>query len=229
MGNLLGTVPTDDFGNYSFFALSGFDYELYAATCKPRGGTNVADVNLVVAHLLGNALTGIQFLASDVNDDGVISVGDYNLLVSELLGSNPVWAAPDWVFENPSFTLTGDLTVDFQGLSSGDPDGSYAVPFGSFACEFEIFISGISWGDEITWEFRDADANVVLSGGPYGQGFSDTQTTSGCNAPYEFYMETFGTFGDNEPDYEIWRDGIMIHSGTLLGNDEITISGITCP
>jgi hypothetical protein len=129
---LLGTVPTDDFGSYAFLALPG-EYALYASTMKPRGGTNVADVNLVVAHLLGNPLTGLQFLAADVNDDGLISVGDYNFLVSELLGSNPVWAAPDWLFENPAFTLTGDLVVDFQGLSSGDPDGSYAVPFGSFA------------------------------------------------------------------------------------------------
>lgn len=230
LGNLLGTVPTDDFGYYSFFALGGLDYELYASTCKPRGGTNVADVNLVVAHLLGNPLTGVRFLAADVNDDGLISVGDYNLLVSELLGANPVWAAPDWVFESPSFTLNSDLTVNFQGLASGDPDGSFAVPFGNFCpCEFVITISSTGYLDETSFTFTDNLSNVVLLGGPFDFGSTNVFYHTDTNPPYTFYLETMGSFNDNIANYTIENSfGDILFQGTVLGGTDVTITNITC-
>lgn len=128
---VIATTVTGIDGSFQFTNISDGSYTYAGSTLKPRGGSNVADVNLIVAHLLGNSLTGLPFLAADVNDDGLISVGDYNLLVSELLGANPVWAAPDWIFSNPAIIVSGgNVTVNLHALCSGDPDGSYLPPPG---------------------------------------------------------------------------------------------------
>jgi hypothetical protein len=128
----LESTTTDDFGHFEFTVVPG-DYNLTAVSLKPRGGTEVGDANMVINHILGSPLTGLQFLAADVTNDGVVDVSDLNGLVNDILG-NPGWAAPDWFFENPSFTVSAasDLTEDFQGLCSGDPNGSYTPPYGAF-------------------------------------------------------------------------------------------------
>ena len=121
----LGTLMTDPLGYFETRVLAG-DYSLEPSTTKPRGGTEVGDINLVINHILGTPLTGLQFTVSDLDVSTLVDVGDLNLMINDILGS-PGWAAPDWIFENPAFTVAADIVVDIQGLCSGDPNASYVV------------------------------------------------------------------------------------------------------
>jgi hypothetical protein len=87
----------------------------------------------------------------------------------------------------------------------------------------------VNFGDEVTWELRDNGGVVLLSGGPYGgPPYSDTQMVTTANEPLEFYIESFGTFGDNTPNYTISCGGNVIVSGQLAGNTDTTESGLVC-
>ncbi|MBN2175840.1 MAG: carboxypeptidase regulatory-like domain-containing protein [Bacteroidales bacterium] len=128
---IIASTITDGSGNYQFTGIPAGTYTLGASTIKPRGGENLADVNLIVSHLLGNPLTGLPFLAADVDASGDVGLADYNLLVSALLG-NIAFTSPDWFFgEDLTVVLPvppGEETQNFEAISSGDPSGDYLVP-----------------------------------------------------------------------------------------------------
>ncbi|MET3730745.1 T9SS-dependent choice-of-anchor J family protein [Moheibacter stercoris] len=95
-------------------------------------------------------------------------------------------------------------------------------------CEWTITVEGPFFGDEISWEFRDADGTVLLSGGEYDDiGFSDVQTITAAG-PVEFYIEAFGNFDDNEVSYEIKNANGIQASGSLDGGDDATHSDMNC-
>ena len=95
-------------------------------------------------------------------------------------------------------------------------------------CEWTVSVFGSGFGDEVSWEFRDADGNVVLSGGNYADiPYSDTQTIT-AQDPVEFYIETMGTFNDNTPSFTIENGNGVVLSGTLAGGTEETYSDIMC-
>lgn len=234
---LLGAYPTNLAGEFSIPVASGV-YSLYGFTYKPRGGTNVADVNLIVAHLLGNPLTGLRFLAADVNDDGLISVGDYNFLVSELLGSNPTWAAPDWVFENPSFTVTGNMVVNFKALCSGDPDGSYAVPVGSFAPVVWVYCESYATNTVDEWISNVTFAGINNNSG--STGYTDFTNISGVvtkggTYPFSATLSQTGTYTETLTVWIDWNyNGVFdISERTEIGicafNGCVVTGNITVP
>jgi hypothetical protein len=128
---VIGTAVTAASGSFVFANIPNGNYYYEANTIKMRGGTNLADINLIVDHLLGSVLTGLPYNSSDVNIDGLVTLADLNAIIDELLGISAGWAAPDWLFDNPSINVSGsDVTQDFNALCSGDPDGSYLPPAG---------------------------------------------------------------------------------------------------
>jgi hypothetical protein len=126
-GGAIGTASTDVNGFYNFSGIDNGAYTLTTTCSIPwQNETTVSDVNLVVDHILGTALTGVQYLAADVTWDGSVNVNDYNMMVDVILGASGYPAAPDWVFENQNVNVSGGIgTSSYQGLLSGDPDGSY--------------------------------------------------------------------------------------------------------
>ena len=98
--------------------------------------------------------------------------------------------------------------------------------------EYTVHVFDTGFGDEVSWELRDANAMVLLSvaDGTYGLGYDDTQmvNVNPVDEPLEFYIESMGTFGDNTPNYEIICGGSVIVSGQLAGGTDTTESGITC-
>ena len=118
--------------------------------------------------------------------------------------------------ENPAFS--GIFTV--SGICGGSEPGD--------GCEWTVSVFGSGFGDEVSWEFRDADGNVVLSGGPYLDiPFTDTQTIT-AQDPVEFYIETMGDWGDNTPSFTIENANGVVLSGTVAGGTEETYSDIMC-
>ena len=166
-----------------------------------------------------------------------LSAGTYWLEYSfDGTGGSGPWQPPIVILGEDS---TGDaLQKGSAGwgpwLDSGTntPQG---VPFqihgeeagGGGGCEWTVIVQGTSFGDEVEWELREAGGAVLLSGGGYGQGYYDEQTTN-AEGPLEFYINSIGTFGDNTPAYTILTDGNEILDGVLPGGEEATFSDLNC-
>lgn len=86
-------------------------------------------------------------------------------------------------------------------------------------CEIIVTIfSDNTYGDEVEWMLKDADDNIVLSGGPYlNFGYTDTQSTMATNPPYYLIIDREGNFCDNEASYTVTVGGDLDVSGTLQG------------
>ncbi|NGX83279.1 GEVED domain-containing protein [Aequorivita sp. KMM 9714] len=165
-----------------------------------------------------------------------LSAGTYWLEYSfDGTGGSGPWQPPISILGE---TSTGDA---LQKTSTGwgpwldtglnTPQG---VPFqihgeqaGGAGCEWTVIVQGTSFGDEVEWELREAGGAVLLSGGGYGQGYYDEQTTT-AEGPLEFYINSIGTFGDNTPAYTILTDGNEILDGVLPGGEEATFSDLNC-
>jgi hypothetical protein len=91
--------------------------------------------------------------------------------------------------------------------------------------EWTVSVSSPSWGDATTWELRDSSNAVLLSGGPYGNGFSDIQVVETENEPLSFTITT--TLGDNLPYFLITCNGVVLDS-QLSGNSTETYSNLIC-
>jgi hypothetical protein len=113
---------------------------------------------------------------------------------------------------------TGTLFIEPEIVYSG----------GGGENEWIVNVQSAGFGDEVTWELRDNGGVVILSGGPYSPGFNDTQSVFTSNEPLEFYIESMGIYNDNAPAYTVWCSGNVVVSGSLLGGEEATHSGLTC-
>ena len=112
------------------------------------------------------------------------------------------------------------LTV--TGFFSAFSSQSYAQ------CDITVSMSSPGWGDATTWTLTDASNTPVLSGGPYGNGYSDVQTLTGANnAPYT--LTIVSTFGDNTPNYNVSVGVDVLYSGTAPGNQTTVVGPINCP
>jgi hypothetical protein len=94
--------------------------------------------------------------------------------------------------------------------------------------EWVVNVQGAGWGDEVSWELRDNGGVVLLSGGPYGNGYNDTQSVTTSNEPLEFFIEAIGPFNDNSPNYTVSCSGEVIVTGTLAGGAQTTHSDLEC-
>lgn len=95
-------------------------------------------------------------------------------------------------------------------------------------CEWTVSVFSSSFGDEISWEFRDADGNTLLSGGPYSSfPYVDTQTIT-ADDPVEFYIESMGTFNDNSASFTIANGNGIILNNAISGGNELTFSNLLC-
>jgi hypothetical protein len=96
-------------------------------------------------------------------------------------------------------------------------------------CDWTVTVSSdTTFGDEVTWELRDSDGDILLSGGNYsGIPYSDTQTVN-ANGPLEFFISSDGMFGDNTPNYSVSNENGVIVSGLLPGGTTATFSDLNC-
>jgi hypothetical protein len=196
----MGAAVTGNDGTFAFSNVPDGSYTYRASSTKERGGTQVGDMNVVVDHILGSsALTGIQFASADINVDGSVNVNDYNGMVDEILGSSSGWAAPDWIFDNPTIPVAGgDAIQDLFALCSGDPDGSYTPPY---TCKDPTDLGvGIVTGTtaELVWTSNSGLSDIIYgltgfdptAGGTYVTGVTSSYMLSGLTMAtgYDFYV-----------------------------------------
>lgn len=121
--------------------------------------------------------------------------------------------------------LSGTYTVDLEIGTNGDAS-NYDV-FTGGECDITVTMSSLSWGDATTWTLTDNDGAAVLSGGPYGNGYSDTQSLTGAdNGPYT--LTIVSTLGDNTPNYIVEVDGSVEFSGAGTANSTTVVGPIEC-
>jgi hypothetical protein len=126
-GGVVGMAMTDVNGDYNYSNIADGAYTLTTTCSLPYTySTNVGDANVVINHILGSPLTGIFYLAGNVNGDASIDVSDLNLMVNNILGVTAGYPISDWVFEDQPVNVSGGIGMkDYQGLMAGDADGSY--------------------------------------------------------------------------------------------------------
>jgi hypothetical protein len=103
-----------------------------------------------------------------------------------------------------------------------------AVEETPIGCPIEVTIFSAGWGDGTTWTVTDNDGVTVLSGGTYGNGYSDTQTIpSAANGPYTLTLVS--TMFDNSPNYSVSVDGTVVFSGTGTASSTTVVTPFGCP
>ena len=83
-------------------------------------------------------------------------------------------------------------------------------------CDISVSMNSASWGDVTSWELRDGSGTAVLTGGTYGNGYTDVQTTIGSNPPYNLVVQVDNSqYCDNFPNYSVTVGGSPDISGTV--------------
>lgn len=130
----IAQTTTDGSGNYTFIGVVPGDYILDAETYKPHGGITLADYGIVRNFVNGGSplLTGIYWTAADVNLSNTVTLADYGIIRNYVNtgGTVPTWAAPDYIFEQTSITITNNHLTDQDviGICSGDVNASFTPP-----------------------------------------------------------------------------------------------------
>ncbi len=127
------TTTTDINGDFSFANVPATNFYLEASTIKAWAGTDIVDFDDILDaydfYVSGTPnLTGLFFLAGDVNESASIDMDDVlDIYDAYFLGlTTPTWAAPSWIFESPNFTVVGsNIVVDINGICSGDVNASF--------------------------------------------------------------------------------------------------------
>ncbi|MDQ3100194.1 MAG: hypothetical protein M3R08_02295, partial [Bacteroidota bacterium] len=94
----------------------------------------------------------------------------------------------------------------------------------------QVVISGSTWMDEISWTLTNASNSVIASvtNGTYYSQATYTHDVAAENGPFVFFLETMGSFNDNDATYTITCDGTTLITGTLQGGNTFTQQGINC-
>lgn len=128
---VVATTTTNASGQYKFDYVFEGSYTIEASSTAPHCGQlgiNATDALAIQRHSIGiTPLSGLRLVAADVNESGVANSSDALLVRRRSIGL-PVgsWTLPDWVFENPSFSITNaNINQNLLGLCSGDVNGSY--------------------------------------------------------------------------------------------------------
>jgi len=121
---------SDGSGDYEFVDIPDGTYHIESSTLKAWGGLSMNDVQLARQHVVNPlvTLTGLHFLAGDVDEDGFVLMNDVMAMWQEQTGGIPGFTH-FWIFEEPIVIVSGaSVTQDFEGICSGDTDGSYVPP-----------------------------------------------------------------------------------------------------
>lgn len=122
------TTTTDANGDFSFADVVNGSYFLDGATTIDATlAYDMTDAFVIFG--IGGTLTGLQALASDVNDDGSVDMTDAFIVYGSFLAGNVkvgAWIAPDWFFENTVVTVNdAAVSQDFGAIASGDATASF--------------------------------------------------------------------------------------------------------
>ncbi len=128
VNTLVASTTTNADGEYLFAGLANGTYTVVPSADFEIAGDGIQDAFMVLMHILGyNSLTGMQFMAGDVNEDETINMTDYiMILIGWLTGGNPP-PGEAWEFESLTVNMAKakDTVFSSGGTSDVDVDGSW--------------------------------------------------------------------------------------------------------
>ncbi|MBU1095931.1 MAG: T9SS type A sorting domain-containing protein [Bacteroidetes bacterium] len=122
-------ITTTGTGDFSFAGLVEGSYTLSLSKTGSWGGVLSSDALKAALYYVDPvtyALSDIQQLAADVNNDGVVLMSDAQMILNRVVGKISAFSKPDWVFsQNPlTITLNKNETFNFLALATGDVNAS---------------------------------------------------------------------------------------------------------
>ncbi len=127
--NFLDSTFTDAQGNYTFQELPNGNYSISISKSDAWGGVNTNDAFAVIqAFNQTIALDSLQFLAADVNNNGVINANDAFIIQRRFLQVISNFSKPDWLFfpkQAPVSIANGNVIFNAIAITTGDANGSY--------------------------------------------------------------------------------------------------------
>ncbi|HJN05981.1 MAG TPA: carboxypeptidase-like regulatory domain-containing protein [Bacteroidales bacterium] len=141
--NLVATTTTNDDGEYEFSNVPYGEYYILSSSTQNFGTLNLIDPSIVLQYLNGTYnLNDFEFVAADVNGNGVVNGGDYNKLMKKILGKKNSFEE-EWAFEEVEIDFTArdfEEEVEHWGTSTGDVEGIW-MPGGrdlDFLVEYQL-------------------------------------------------------------------------------------------
>jgi len=128
---LIKTTITNDTGFYYFDKIIPGNYAIQINPAIPWGGVNSTDALIALKHFVGmGVLSGLKKTAGDVNLSGQVNSLDAFYIQKRFMNQINSFPAPDWIFENPPFTVSAFATEthDIHCLCAGDVNASYTLP-----------------------------------------------------------------------------------------------------
>jgi hypothetical protein len=124
---IIDSATTDTVGRYSFNAVQDGSFNLRLVVNKTWGGVNSTDALQIRRYIVGlTAFDTLQAKAADVNGSGAVTSSDALLVRMRSSGGASSFAAGDWVYENPTFTVSGkSVNQNIRILCTGDVNGSF--------------------------------------------------------------------------------------------------------
>ena len=161
--------------------------------------------------------------------NGGNTIADFTVELYSTTGENPNWTTRSvdttpYAGTNVRIAFVNNSTDMFMLLIDNISLSETAPPTGD-ECPWTVTIDAPDFGDEVSWELRDA-SGVILSGGDYFYE-SDTQTAT-AEGPVEFYIEAMGNYDDNIVSYSVANGNGILFKGTTSGGDEYTYSDLSC-
>lgn len=125
---IIASTTTDGQGHYYFEGLAPGTYKIIPSSAKPWGGVNSTDALLVMKHFVGMTyLSGLKLKAANVDAFPAVNAVDAFLIQKRTVGLITSFPVGDWVFDNPTITVTGiaPINQNLFSLTTGDVNGSF--------------------------------------------------------------------------------------------------------
>lgn len=158
---------------------------------------------------------------------------DEQTVVAE--GPLELWVSTEGA--NNNNTVSGTLSNGTEILVEGTVPGGITYTFNDLncseivepgdGCEWTVIVEDDNFGDEVFWELRGSNGEILLSGGDYGSGYYDEQSII-ADGPLEFWITSDGYWGDNSPNYTVSADSTVLIAGILSGGSTLTFSDLYC-
>ncbi|TVR37563.1 MAG: T9SS C-terminal target domain-containing protein [Cryomorphaceae bacterium] len=91
--------------------------------------------------------------------------------------------------------------------------------------EWTVSVWSNSWGDATTWQLKDNTGAVILSGGPYGNGYMENLSIETSNEPLSFTISS--GLSDNTPYFSVWCD-VNVVEGVVTEEATYVFSNLNC-
>ncbi len=161
------------------------------------------------------------FSSSVATDFITLATADGNMVLKYGTGSVTFMPSVD---QNVRF----GLSLNENCGTSEENRSKFVICQTPVGCEWTVNVNDDLIGDEVSWYLKNtATDEILLSGGNYGENYSDTQTVF-ADGPLTFYIESFGDWGDNTPQFSVSNGTNVVVTGTLAGGEEATHTELNC-